>query len=184
MKLEFTFEGLLPPGDYEMTLEEIRKSILVQGPDVRKYPNWDVGWRLQLVNNLEVLVRQLQKVGVTNVFVNGSFVEDKDHPNDIDGYFTCDVFRLISGDLPRELNLLDPHKVWTWKPSDRKPAAGFPKRQLPMWHQYRVELYPHMPGLPTNIRDKYGNELDFPSAFRLSRRNDNPKGIVKIGGLS
>jgi hypothetical protein len=94
------------------------------------------------------------------------------------------VFRFISGDLQRELNLLDPYKVWTWRPSDRRPADGFPKRQLPMWHQYRVELYPHMPGLPTGIRDKYGHELDFPSAFRLSRRDDAPKGIIKIGGLT
>jgi hypothetical protein len=184
VNLSFTFDGLLPAGEYEMTLDEIRASILVKGPDATMYPNWDAAWRLQLVNNLEVLLKQLRTCGVTDVFVDGSFVEDKDHPNDIDGYFKCDVFRVISGDLQRELNLLDPHKIWTWSPSARRPAAGFPKRQLPMWHQYRVELYPHMPGLPSGLRDKHGNELEFPSAFRLSRRNDKPKGIIKIGGSS
>lgn len=142
------------------------------------------GRRAHLIDNLEVLVNQLRKVGVTNVYLDGSFVEDKDHPNDIDGYFTCDVFRFISGDLARELNLLDPHKVWTWSPASRRLAPGSPKRQLPMWHQYRVELYPHLPGLGTGIRDKHGNDLEFPSAFRLSRRDDKPKGIIKIGGLT
>jgi hypothetical protein len=88
--------------------------------------------------------------------------------------------RLASGDLERELNLLDPHKVWTWDPSSRRPYRGYPKRQLPMWHQYRVELYPHFSGLSSGIRDKHGQELEFPSAFRRSRRDGKPRGIVKI----
>jgi hypothetical protein len=128
-------------------------------------------------------VKQLQDVGVRNIYIDGSFAEDKDHPNDIDGYFSCDPFRYLSGDLERELNLLDPNKVWTWKPASRRWVPGFPKRQLPMWVQYRVELYPHLPGLPSGIKDKHGNELEFPSAFRLSRRTDKLKGIIKIGGL-
>ena len=53
------------------------------------------------------------------------------------------------------------------------------KMQLPMWFVYRVELYPHF-GQPSGIRDQYGNELLFPSAFRLSRRAFAPKGIVRI----
>jgi len=65
---------------------------------------------------------------------------------------------------------------------------GYPKRQLPMWHRYRVELYPHVPGLGlgSGILDRWGNELEFPSAFRQSRRDGTPRGIIKIryGGLS
>ena len=98
--------------------------------------------RASLVENLAVLVAQLRNVGVREVFADGSFVEDKDHPNDIDGYFVCDLQRLASGNLQRELNLIDPHKVWTWDPTERRPFRGYPKKQLPMWHQYRVELYP------------------------------------------
>jgi hypothetical protein len=49
-----------------------------------------------------------------------------------------------------------------------------------MWHQYQVELYPHFPGLLSGIHDQCGNELPFPSAFRLSRRDYLPKGIVQI----
>ena len=35
-------------------------------------------------------------------------------------------------------------------------------------------------GIGSGIRDKYGNELEFPSAFRQCRRNGKPRGIVKI----
>jgi len=55
-----------------------------------------------------------------------------------------------------------------------------------MWHKYRVELYPHVPGLMSGIRDQHGNELEFPSAFRQCRRDSEPKGIIKVsyGGVS
>ncbi len=174
----FTRDGLLPPEDYELTLDEIRASLLVVGPGP-SFPNWDSNWRATLVDNLEVMVRQLWQVGITEIFIDGSFVEDKDHPNDIDGYFTCDLRELASGQLERKLNLLDTHKVWTWDPATRRSFRGYPKRQLPMWHAYRVELYPHV-GQISGIRDKHGNELEFPSAFRLSRRDGQPRGIVKI----
>jgi len=79
-------------------------------------------------------------MGVTEVFADGSFVEEKDHPNDIDGYFVCSLQALASGELARNLNLLDPHKIWTWDPRSRQAHRGYPKKQLPMWHRYRVEL--------------------------------------------
>jgi hypothetical protein len=185
----FDADGLLPAADYELSFEELRNSILVVGPgDVMAYSSWDRPWREQLVKNLEVLTRQLWQAGIQEVFADGSFVEDKDHPNDIDGYFVCDLRSLMTGELAQKLNLLDPAKVWTWDPASRKPCRGYPKRQLPMWHQYRVELYPHVPGLGigSGIFDKYGNELEFPSAFRQCRRNGTPRGIVKIkyGGPS
>jgi hypothetical protein len=174
----FTKDGLLPPGDHELTLEELRSSLLVTGPGA-SHPNWDSAWRAELVDNLEGLVRQLWQVGITEVFIDGSFVEDKAHPNDIDGYFVCDLMELASGRLQERLNLLDPHKVWSWDPAERRPFRGYPKKQLPMWHVYRVELYPHV-GQLSGIRDPFGNEMEFPSAFRLSRRDGQPRGIVKI----
>lgn len=178
---EFTGDGLLPPGEFEVTLDELRRSVLVVGPTEKAAcPDWDAPWRRHLVDNLEILVRQLWQVGITDIFIDGSFAEDKDHPNDIDGYFVCDLMRLASGELERELNLLDPFKVWTWDPTSRRPYRGYPKRQLPMWHQYRVELYPHFTGMRSGIRDEHGNELEFPSAFRRSRRDGKPRGIVKI----
>ncbi len=175
----FNAEGVLPLGDYELTLEELQESFLVLGPDYpARYVSWDTAWRLQLVENAAGLVRQLWQVGVSEVFLDGSFVEEKDHPNDIDGYFTCDRDHFESGRLQQELNLIDPYKVWSWDPASRRKGAGTRKRQLPMWHQYRVELYPHC-GLPSGILDRYGNNLEFPAAFRLSRQGI-PKGIIKI----
>lgn len=178
----FTNDGLLPPADYTFTLEELRTSVLVNGPQpLCEDSDWDAQWRLKLIDNLGVMVGQLWQVGITEIFIDGSFVEDKDHPNDIDGYFVCDLRRLASGDLERELNLLDPHKVWTWAPETRRPFRGYPKKQLPMWHQYRVELYPHV-GQLSGIQDRHGHELEFPAAFRQSRRDGRPKGIIRIGG--
>lgn len=84
----FTPDGLLPPGDYDMTIEEVRQSPIVVGPGITR-PNWDAPWRALLVDNLQILVSQLWQVGVKDIFIDGSFVEDKDHPNDIDGYFVC-----------------------------------------------------------------------------------------------
>lgn len=134
-----------------------------------------------LLENLEVLVKQLWKAGISDIFIDGSFVEDKDHPNDIHGYFVCDLMELATGQLERKLNLLDPYKTWTWNPQTRRPFRGYPKKQLPMWHRYRVELYPHY-GQGSGITDAFGNELEFPAAFRRSRRDGVQRGIVKIKG--
>jgi hypothetical protein len=54
-----------------------------------------------LVANLEIFTIQLWQVGIRDVFADGSFAEDKDHPNDIDGYFVCALQPLITGELAR-----------------------------------------------------------------------------------
>jgi hypothetical protein len=174
----FNDRGLLPPGDYELTLDELRASLLVVGPGAAA-PHWDASWRLWLVDNLAVMVSHLWACGIDDIFIDGSFAEDKDHPNDIDGYFVCDLMHLASGRLQRELNIQDPGKCWAWDPASRLPYRGYPKLQLPMWHRYRVELYPHF-GQLSGIRDSFGNDLEFPSAFRISRRDGQPRGIIKI----
>lgn len=176
----FNADGLLPPGDYELTLEELKDSMLVRGPPSVR--SWDTRWRGLLVRNLDRLVRQLWKVGITEIFIDGSFVEDKSRPRDIDGYFECDKRMLATGELQRELNLLDDMKVWTWDPSQRVAVRGEHKRMLPMWVFYKIELYPHYPGMVGGVVDEDGNELEFPSAFRRSRRDGKSRGIVKIVG--
>lgn len=180
MPSEFDDRGCLAPGTYTLSFPELRNSILVQGP-AHGYPDWDREWRSKLVDGAEVLVRQLWQCGVENVFLAGSFVEDKDHPNDIDGYFEIDGRdELSSGRLVTALNLLDPHKVWTWDPRSRRRYRGYSKLQLPMWLCYRVELFPHFPGLSSGILDEHGNELEFPAAFRRSRRDKQPRGIIRM----
>lgn len=177
---DFDGRGLLPPGDYPVTFEELRRSLLVHGPEDNTIPNWDNEQRLWLTYQAEKLVDQLWKVGITEIYLDGSFLEDKPHPNDIDGYFECDAREIASGALQRHLNNLDVFRIWTWDPKSRRPAKGSTKAQLPMWHKYRVELYPHIVGLLTGIKDEHGHDLPFPAAFRRRRDTHEPKGIVKI----
>jgi len=107
--LKFTNKGLLPPGDYELTFKQLRKSILVSGPEQPTIPNWDESWRAWLVDQAEILVQQLWQIGINKIYLNGSFVESKPRPNDIDGYFECDLSAFASGHIQRQLNLIDPH---------------------------------------------------------------------------
>ena len=162
---KFTDHGLLPPADYPLTMEELIASMLVEGPNPTSI-DWDKSWRRKLVLNLAILTNQLWSIGIKNIFIDGSFVEDKNHPNDIDGYFECDVSTFITS-LPR-LNSMDPYHCWDWS------MEGKPK----MWDIYRIELYPHY-GQLCGIDNVTGYELQFPAAFRQSREFE-PKGIIKL----
>jgi hypothetical protein len=174
----FNRHGLLPPMDYEMSLSELGQSLLIKGSDLTAL-DWDVTQRRKLASNFGILVEQLWRIGITRIFVDGSFVENESFPHDIDGYFECDKRDFLSGDLERRLNALCPEKIWTWHPNSRRFSDDSPdKAQLPMWHLYHVELYPHY-GQGSGILDRLGNELMFPSAFRKDREG-RPKGIVRI----
>lgn len=178
----FNSNGMLDPGTYDATIADIHNSILVQGTGS---PTWDKVWRSQLVDRASVLIDQLWKVGVEDIFLDGSFVEDKDHPNDIDGYFDPHLSMFDPEDISSfeklisDLNDLDPHKVWNWDHTTRRQVPGFPKLQLPMWIFYRVEFYPHL-DQGSGIKDAFGNNLKFPSAFRQSRNGFQQKGIVRV----
>lgn len=177
----FDERGLLPPGDHEVTFEELRQSVLIEGPAGRGGSDWDAAWRFHLAERAEVLCGQLWQAGITEIYLDGSFVEDKPHPNDIDGYFVCDFRDFVTRKLERRLNDLDPHGIWTWDPAARRPYRGYTKLQLPMWHVYRVELYPHHGDGPrTGIRSPDGYERLFPAAFRHRRDTDESRGIVKV----
>ncbi len=179
MALSFNNDGLLPSGDHLLTLSELKTSVLVHGPEPHPEGGWDAEWRLALVERAEILIKQLWEIGIEEIYLDGSFTEAKAHPNDIDGYFVCDVFDFASGAIQRKLNALDPHKIWTWDPAERRAYRDYMKKQLPIWHVYRVELYPHF-GQSSGIRDSHGHDLLFPSAFRLQRGTDAAKGIVQV----
>lgn len=172
--MKFNEFGLLEPKDFKLTISELKNSILVQGNNIEF---WDTNWRMQLVDNLEIMANQLWEVGIEKIFIDGSFVEEKAHPNDIDGYFECDVTLLE--DIVRNLNLIDSDKIWTWDHRSRIPYKQYHKLQLPMWHKYRVELFPHF-GQSSGIVDEFGNEQQFPATFRKTRDTFEPKGIVEI----
>jgi len=80
----------------------------------------DAEWREHLTYQAETLYGQLWSAGMGDVFLDGSFVEAKGHPNDIDGYFACDARRVVTGKLERELNQIDPKSCWTWDPAARR----------------------------------------------------------------
>jgi hypothetical protein len=180
MVLAFDDHGVLPVGDHPMTIDQLRESLLVNGPGEERSPRWDKKWRLMLVNNLEIVAKQLWSVGITQIYIDGSFVEDKDHPNDIDGYFECDMYRVRTRKIEAQLNAAAGFRVWSWSNASRRPHSDSHKRELPIWHKYRVELYPHCIGMFSGILDEFGNSQTFPAAFRKSRREHRAKGIIKL----
>ena len=156
----FTPDGLLPLGSHDLTFSDLRASFLIAGQETFSQ-NWDSKWRSQLVDNLEVLVNQLWGVGITEIIIDGSFVEEKDHPNDIDGYFVCDVTDYDR--VVKELGRMDPF-IWDWNIHDIKGHEKFN-----MWHVLKVELYIVIRQAPN----------DMPSFFRATR-DGRIKGVVNI----
>ncbi|MFN0053926.1 MAG: DUF6932 family protein [Planctomycetales bacterium] len=156
-----------------MTLDELAKWFFVRRPRGRlRPPEWDSDWRALLVGNLEILANELSQVGIGEVYVNGSFVEAKDHPNDIDGYFVCDREEILSGRLERDLNRVSTKPCWTWDNADRRLVAGH-GRKLPMWIEYRVELYPHFgqgTGLSTVSGTSFNSRRPFAGPAPVNRR--------------
>jgi len=176
---DFNPDGLLPPGDYPLTFPELRDSMLVCGPPGAA--RWDPEWRLMLADNLEILARQLAALDLKQLYIAGSFVERKAKPGDLDGYFVCTPDELFRGNLYQRLNAIDGERVWTMEWADRRhgPTTG-PFPRPPMWHKYRVELQANHGQSTTSFRDHYGRPLDYPSAFRRSKVNMKPKGIVRM----
>jgi hypothetical protein len=163
------------PHDFALTFDQLEASILVlksgRGP-------WDEEWRHRLVRMAKVLVTQLWQVGIEEIYLDGSFVERKPHPNDIDGYFVCEVDQFFDVQLP-QLETLD--NCWTWDEDRLRFAADTAKPQLPMWHKYRTELYPHYAELSASgIKGPTGEDLTFPDAFRRRRDDFQPKGLIRM----
>jgi hypothetical protein len=170
--------GLLPPGDYELTIDQLKTSMLVVGPRANDAA-WDFNRRMQLVSSLELLAGQLWQVGITSpICIGGSFVEDRSAPRDIDGYFYCDDREFLSGRLEARLNQIDPYRTWNWKPNSMTPDARGTKR-YPLWHRYRVDLFPNI-GQGTGIFDDAGNERNFYSLMRWSRRVAALRGVILL----
>src|SRR5699024_4615184 len=87
----FTKDGVLPRGDFELTINELRQSVLIKGENDLHV--WDEQWRIYLIDQLEILVQELWKDEVDQIIIDGSYVENKAHPTDIDAYYECDVLQ-------------------------------------------------------------------------------------------
>ncbi len=99
----FTDECLLPPGIYETALEELHEKM---------------GWsrrRLVLLEGLERALELMAASGVRRVYLDGSFVTDKDRPNDIDG-----CYDLKEGATAEELKAMAP--IFPPSPDNRAKA--------------------------------------------------------------
>ncbi len=166
-----TAQGLLPPGDYPLTLQQLSQSMLVVGPHPVP-PGWDRPGRLRLVNNLTVLVSQLRQIGITETYIAGSFVQDKPDPDDIDGYYVVDPFAYATTQQPQlmRINPLLPlvpvQATWEY-------IASKGKTRPLLCRDYRVELFWELSTVPP------GSPGSLSSFFRRTR-DDKPKGIVRI----
>jgi hypothetical protein len=67
---QFTDEGLLPPGIHETDLEELEEKMC-----------WSCK-RGELLEGLKEALELMASCGVVRVYLDGSFVTDKDRPND------------------------------------------------------------------------------------------------------
>lgn len=96
---DFTAQGMSPPGIHTANLEEVRNKL---------------GWgrkRRDLLDRLDAALRLMKHCGIVYVYLDGSFVTEKDRPGDIDGCY----------DVPSgvaSLNLMFP--IWSWTPSNRQ----------------------------------------------------------------
>ena len=66
--------GELPPGEHSASLDEIE---MVYGSSNDR--------RIQLMQGLREAARNFEESGVKTLQINGSFITDKEEPNDIDG---------------------------------------------------------------------------------------------------
>lgn len=124
-----------------------------------------------------MILIQLNGVGISEIFVNGSFATDKLHPGDV--YFECDQASIASGELLRKLNEIDPQQSWTWRDEDRLLEKVNGKQQLPMWWRYRVEAWPESGQPSGQIHPLTFEPLTHAQLFRITKQG-NPKGIIKI----
>lgn len=95
---EFDLNGNLPPGEFVVTLEDIKKQLA-----------WSPR-RKKLLKGLEKALENLSAAGVKRVYIDGSFTTNKDDPNDVDGcwvhnkYINVDTLDpvFLDTDPPRE----------------------------------------------------------------------------------
>ena len=70
---EFDANGNLPPGKYQVSMEDIERRF-----------NWTPR-RLELLKGLKRALANLSAAGVEKVWINGGFVTNDPYPNDVDG---------------------------------------------------------------------------------------------------
>lgn len=136
---EYREDGSLPPGEHLATWQELAERF---------------GWnerRRRLLEGLQRALAELHRVGCVQAFVDGSFVTDREEPEDYDGCWDETGVDILS--LDRAMRDL------------RWPRAA-------MKAKYHGEMFPA--NAPADARLTRFRE------FLQRDRDDNPKGIVVI----
>lgn len=151
-KLKFnSTTGELKPGIYLMTLQEIKDHpVLGSNPE-----------RKMLLKNLEEACNFYWSYGITDIYIDGSFITKKTVPGDIDG-----VIGFNPGNDPRLMNILNSGSIWGDFVPDEK------SNKLKMWKKYRIEFW------DANKKTELTGEPHL--AFFQKNKDKKPKGIIKI----
>ncbi|MFJ9900166.1 DUF6932 family protein [Streptomyces sp. NPDC091280] len=135
----FNDHGYLPPGEHEATWEEVEKVL---------------GWnfkRKDLLVGLHYVVKSLVEFGVTEFYLDGSFVTNKVRPGDVEV-----IYMPPKGVDTRQWGLFSFAQHDTLK------------------KRYKIDLWPYPSPQPTSsgyvtIKEFFSSDLD-----------DVPKGIVRL----
>ncbi len=169
--LKFQKNGLLPAGDHEISIAELEKNIR-RGPGDGL--TWDTKWRMELLQEFKQRYRQLQSVGITEVYIDGSYATDKFHPNDMDVYFVVPR-QLWRNGAEQALKDIDSE---FWRFETVSDETG--KRGYPMAFRRHVEIFPvyreHTPDY-AECTEMIDPKINF---FRTDKWSHRPKGIIKI----
>ncbi len=134
--------GELPPGEHQASLDEIEARYGVS-TDCRKL----------LMQGLRKAASNFELSGVSTLWINGSFITDKEEPNDIDG-------------------------CWEYTPAidTKKLDSVFLGSRKEMQNKYGLDFF------IANIIEA-GSGLPFPKFFQVNRDGDPKGIIVvKLGG--
>lgn len=169
--LMFLKNGLLPAGDHEISLDQLER-LIRQGPGGGG--SWDTAWRLQLLEEFKQRYEQLAAVGITEVYIDGSYATDKYHPNDLDAYFVVPR-QLWRTSAEAALKEFDPE---FWRFETVSDPSG--KRGYPMAFLRHIEMFPvyqeHTPAW-ADCLEMIDPKISF---FRTDKWSNRPKGIIKI----
>jgi hypothetical protein len=140
----FNKDGALPPGEHEVSLAEFEDAFVYNDR------------RREIFTGFLKLINDLRSINCRLVYVDGSYVTDKEEPGDIDVCWHEDEF--IDWDrVGRELQIL--------------LDLDYPRD----WQQlvYNADVF------PANVLENDSKKL-FKDFFQQHKETGNPKGIIKI----
>jgi len=141
---EFDNNGNLPPGIYNATIEEVKERFGIN-------PH-----RKHLLTGLDKLLEHLQEKGCFLVYLDGSFITNKEYPNDYDLAWS------ITGLLDENILKIDPILL---------DVNRFRKE---MKEKYLGDIF------PAEIPEGNSGKL-FKDFFQIDKNTGEDKGIIAIG---